>query len=189
MNGGSLQKDHVRDHELHHRVIDFEREVAQCRVGAASRIPEIGKSGLRQCQLDFRSELLSVLFVGGYGTNCHLSLRRLFNPQCNLVALLHSPQVTAQNRTVEPDYTANGPAISVGVAPSLKGAHNNGLLCGVGAAHRGPRGNRGKLGYDFTPLRRALPLAWCIRSRWWWPDRKGTLKPPYPQTRSRKISQ
>src|SRR5262249_35548081 len=81
MNGGSLQKDHVRDHELHHRVIDFEREIAQCRVGAASRIPEIGKSGLRQCQLDFWSELLSVLFIGGYGTNCHLSLRRLFNPR------------------------------------------------------------------------------------------------------------
>ena len=51
---------------LHHRVTDFERDVAQCEVGAASRIPEIGESGARQCQLDFRSELLSVLFVGGY---------------------------------------------------------------------------------------------------------------------------
>ena len=66
MNGGSLEKDHVRDRELHHRVFDFERDVAHCRVAAASRIPEIGESGVRQCQMDFRSKLLSVLFVGGY---------------------------------------------------------------------------------------------------------------------------
>jgi hypothetical protein len=42
--------------------------------------------------------------------------------------------------SIEPDFAANGPAIRVGVAPSLNGAHNNGLLCGVGGAHRGPRG-------------------------------------------------
>ena len=31
MNGSSLQKDHVRDREVHHRVFDFKRDVAQCR--------------------------------------------------------------------------------------------------------------------------------------------------------------
>jgi hypothetical protein len=89
--------DDIRDRMLHHRVPDFERDVAQCGVGAASRIPEISKSGARQCQLDFQSELLYVLLVGGYlqRTNCHLSLRRLFNPQCNLLAVFHPLQITA----------------------------------------------------------------------------------------------
>src|SRR5262249_30093368 len=71
-------------------------------------------------------------------------------------------------RTVEPDCTANGPAISVGVAPSLKGAHNNGLLCGLGGAHRGLRGETepcwGTISRFYDARYR---LAWCRNYRRW----------------------
>ena len=61
-----------------------------------------------------------------------------------------------------------GPTVRVGVAPSLSGAHNNGLFCGVGGNYRCPRGNRVKTAVRFTRIYDArCRLAYCIRCRWW----------------------
>ena len=59
-----------------------------------------------------RNDQMKMLFVGGYlqRTNCHLSFRRLFYPQCNLLAVFHPLQITAKmgplsliiRRTVRP---------------------------------------------------------------------------------------
>jgi hypothetical protein len=55
---------------------------------------------------------------------------------------------------------ADGPAIRVGGAPPLNGAHNkmdfSAALVVLIRASAG--GNRAKLGYDFTLLGRALPV-------------------------------
>src|SRR5262249_1791441 len=118
--------------------------------------------------VDFRSELLSVLFVGGYGTNSHLSLRRLFNPQCNLVALLHSPRsmlrIGPLNLIVRRRVR---PSVSV-CSAFVEGRAQQWTSLRLWWCSSGPtRGNRAKRGTISRFYDARYRLAWCRdHSRW-----------------------
>ena len=71
------------------------------------------------------------------------------------------PSRSLLERSVEPDYTSNGPTVCVSVAPSLNGAHDNGLLCAVAGAHRCPAGKPSQPGGTISRFYDArYRLAW-----------------------------